>query len=212
MVAIVVIAWVWYRATATRRQYRQAVVTRLSRQESRPGILAEKDIQYLPEPVRRYIRYVGLVGKETTHNMKAAGLIPVVNASGTDLASSGLVTLFNDMCLLAPATLIDKRIRWVPVDNLTAIGSIEDNGRAVSATLHFNQDGELTNFVTNDRYMESGGRFQKVTWSTPVSHYRDFNGIWLLSHGASVWHLEEGDFTYAEFDLESIEYNTSSYP
>ena len=134
----------------------------------------------------------------------------VVDATGTEMASSGLVTLFNDMCLLAPATLIDKRIRWVPVDSLTAKGSIEDAGRSVSATLHFNQDGELTDFVTDDRYMESSGRFRKTTWSTPVSQYKDFHGITLASHGAGVWHLDEGDFIYAEFDLQSIEYNTAS--
>ena len=270
-VATVVIALLWYRATATRRVYRTEVLSFLARQEGRARALTEEDIRDVPEPVRRYIRYAGLIGNETVHNMravwrgrmrrdprqgwfgiradqynfygdlarifyirgrlfgvpvvgsdlystgegrmimKAAGLIPVVDATGTEMASSGLVTLFNDMCLLAPATLIDKRIRWVPVDSLTARGSIEDAGRTVSATLHFNQDGELTDFVTDDRYMESSGKYRKFSWSTPVSQYKDFHGIRLASHGAGVWHLDEGEFKYAEFELQSIEYNTSSY-
>jgi hypothetical protein len=269
-IVIVVIAFLSYRATATRRLYRTEVLSCMARQEGHARMLAEEDVRELPEPVRRYIRYAGLIGKDTVHNMravwqgrmrrdprqgwiairadqynfygdlarifyiqgrifgvpvvgrdlystgegrmimKAAGLIPVVDATGTEMASSGLVTLFNDMCLLAPATLIDKRIRWVPVDSLTAKGSIEDSGRSVSATLDFNQDGELTDFVTDDRYMESSGRFRKTTWSTPVSQYKEFHGIRLASHGAGVWHLDEGDFIYAEFDLQSIEYNIAS--
>jgi hypothetical protein len=46
--------------------------------------------------------------------------------------SSGLVTMFNDMCLLAPATLIDKRIQWEPVDSLTERGILEHSGKSVS--------------------------------------------------------------------------------
>jgi hypothetical protein len=42
---------------------------------------------------------------------------------------SGLVTMFNDMCLLAPVTLIDERIRWEPVDRLTAKGTPEHGGK-----------------------------------------------------------------------------------
>jgi hypothetical protein len=270
-IVIVAIAFLSYRATATRRLFRTEVLSRLAREEGSTRILTEEDIRTLPEPVRQYIRYAGLIGKETVHNMravwqgkmrrdprqgwfgikadqynfygdlariffirgrifgvpvvgrdlystgegrmtmKAAGLIPVVDATGTEMASSGLVTLFNDMCLLAPATLIDGRIRWVPVDSLTAKGSIEDAGHSVSATLHFNQAGELTDFVTDDRYMESSGRFRKIRWSTPVSQYMDFHGVRLASHGAGVWHLDEGEFMYAEFDLQSIDYNTATY-
>ncbi len=270
-ILVVVIALLCYRAMWTRRLYRTEVLTSLARQAGHVSVLTEEDIRDLPEPVQRYIRCAGLIGKETVHNMRvvwrgrmrrdprqgwltiraeqynfygdlarifyiqgrmfgvpvvgrdrystgegsmvmeAAGLIPVVNATGTEMASSGLVTLFNDMCLLAPATLVDKRIHWVPLDSLTAKGSIEDSGRIVSATLHFNQDGELTDFVTHDRYMESGGRYRRLRWSTPVSQYKDFNGIRLASRGAGIWHLDEGEFRYAEFDLESIEYNTSVY-
>jgi hypothetical protein len=270
-IAIVVIAFLSHRATATRRLYRTEVLSCLARQEAQARVLTEEDVRDLPEPVRRYIRHTGVIGQESVHNMravwqgrmrrdprtgwfairaqqynfygdlarifyirgrmfgvpvvgrdlystgegrmimKAAGLIPVVDVTGTEMASSGLVTLFNDMCLLAPATLADKRIRWVPIDSLTAKGSIEDAGRTVSATLHFNQDGEITDFVTDDRYMESRGRFRKIRWSTPVGQYKDFRGIKLPSHGAAVWHLDEGEFTYAEFDLQSIEYNTASY-
>lgn len=270
-IVVFVIAFLWYGATATHRLYRDEVVTCLARQEGHPKVLTEADIRGLPEPVQRYIRYAGLIGRETVHNMrvvwrgrmrrdprqgwlgiraeqynfyrdlarifyirgrmfgipvvgrdlhssgegsmimKAAGLIPVVDATGTEMANSGLVTLFNDMCLLAPATLVDKRIRWVALDSLAAKGSIEDGGRTVSATLHFNQEGELTDFVTDDRYMESGGRYRRLRWSTPVSQYKDFDGIRLASRGAGVWHLDDGEFTYAEFDLLSIEYNTPSY-
>ncbi|MBK8706528.1 MAG: hypothetical protein IPN33_25145 [Saprospiraceae bacterium] len=46
---------------------------------------------------------------DASMQIKLFGWFPVVNIKGGDLNKTETVTLFNDMCLLAPATLIDKK-------------------------------------------------------------------------------------------------------
>lgn len=139
--------------------------------------------------------------------IKLAGLFTVANALGPEMDSSAAVTLFNDMCLMAPSTLIDPRIQWESVDALTAKASFNTNGCIVSAVLSFNALGELTNFSTDDRYMTIGKSYQRVRWTTPVKAYKDYNGMKLLSYGEAVWHLPEGDYCYAKFKVKEVEYN-----
>ena len=43
-------------------------------------------------------------------------MLEAVDAAGPKMDQSETVTFFNDMCVLAPATLIDRSIHWQTVD------------------------------------------------------------------------------------------------
>ena len=60
-----------------------------------------------------------LIGGHATMQVKIVGAIPMVDARGNVMDRSEAVTLFNDMCLLAPGTLLDPGIRWESVDART---------------------------------------------------------------------------------------------
>jgi len=124
---------------------------------------------------------------------------------------SEAVTLFNDMCLLAPGTLLDERIVWEAVDALTVRARFTNGSQTIAATLHFSGDGLLINFVSDDRSRSSpdGKVFTRLRFSTPVRDYRDFGESRLAAHGDARWLLPEGEFTYGEFDLVSVSYNLS---
>jgi hypothetical protein len=140
--------------------------------------------------------------------IKAAGVFTVANAMGREMDKAAMVTLFDDICLYSPAALVDPRIHWKTVDELTVNGTLRYKGNKVSATLHFNERGELINFVTDDRYYSPTGKtFQKVRWSTPVKDYQEFNGIKAPAYGEGIWHLKTGDYVYAKFRLKRIRYN-----
>lgn len=144
--------------------------------------------------------------------IKLGGLIKVVDAAGPEMDQGALVTLFNDMCLLAPATLIDGRIRWEELDGGTVKASFEDKGINISAVLYFNAEGQMTNFVTDDRYYSTTGKdYQKVRWSTPVKDYKDFNGIKLASSGEAIWHFPQGDYCYAKVNIKEVQYNCKDF-
>jgi hypothetical protein len=232
--------------------------------------LNEVEIAYLPEPVKKYIRYTGCIGKPIVNNfrvdflgkirdhakpvwmeltseqynfiktptrlfyldatmkgMPVAGfhcfkngtaymdirllsIFKVEYQSGKVMDVSETVTFFNDMCVMAPAALIDKRIEWLEVVGNKVKASFTNNGITISAWLYFNEKGELINFDSEDRSaLGKNGETVKLKWSTPMRDYKTINGYKLASYAEAIYTYPEGDFTYATFELKDIAYNLS---
>lgn len=153
-----------------------------------------------------YHRYVDA---KAIMNVKVFGLFFVIGASGDMMNKTETVTLFNDMCLMAPAALIDKGIEWTPIDSLTTKAVFTNNGIAISAILYFNNEGQLINFVSDDRTDVSD--MKSYRFSTPVEGYQEVNGVRIISAADAVWHYPDGEFTYGKFRLLEIEYNISDF-
>ena len=268
---ILAVLFMVYRSKELQRMYRSEVERLLAntgRQES--SILTEEDIGHLPEPVQKYLRYAGAIGKEKVRNFKVvfegdfktdpkkdwskmsaeqysevkdtkrlyfmqmkmsglpivglhkyadskaimlvklAGLVTVADGKGEEMNKGETVTVFNDMCMLAPASLIDERIQWETVDPLTVKATFSNNGIKVSAMLYFNDKGELIKFVSDDRYYSpTGETYQNIRWSTPAYEYKDYNGIRISSGGEAVWSFDEGDYCYAKAYIKDIQYNVA---
>ena len=157
-------------------------------------------------PVLGYHRYVG---SSATMTIKAAALVPVVDAGGPEMNQSETVTLLNDMCIMAPATLTDRRLRWEAVDGRTARVTFTNAGHTVAAELSFDDGGELTNFRSDDRYqLSADGRSARlVRWSTPIKDHRRFGNVRLASAGEGRWHEADSDYAYIELTIDQVEYN-----
>jgi hypothetical protein len=139
---------------------------------------------------------------------KVAGIIKVIDGKGPEMDTGETVTVFNDMCMLAPGSLIDKRIEWQSIDPLTVKATFTHSGIRISAVLYFNEKGELKNFVSEDRYYSpTGETFEKYRWSTPVKDYKEYEGIRIASGGEAVWTLPEGDYSYGRIYIKEIQYN-----
>ena len=234
--------------------------------------LTEAEIAHLPEPVKKYIRYTGCIGKPIVKNFKIdfsgkirdhvkpvwmpltseqynfiktptrlfyldatmkglplAGfhcfkngdaymdirllsMFKVEFQKGAVMNESETVTFFNDMCVLAPGALIDKRIEWLEVVGNKVKASFTNNGIIISAWLYFNEKGEMVNFVSEDRSaLGKNGETIKLKWSTPLPDYKKINGYKLASYAEAMYTYPEGDFTYATFELRDIEYNVVKF-
>ncbi len=148
------------------------------------------------------------VDGHATMQVKVAGLVTMVDARGDDMDRAEAVTLFNDMCLLAPGTLVDPRIAWEPVDTRSARARFTHGGHTVTATLLFSEDGLLSDFVSDDRSRSADGKtFARLRFSTPVRDYRAYGPVRLAAHGEARWHPPEGAFTYGEFELVDVAIN-----
>ena len=145
--------------------------------------------------------------EKATMQIKPLGLFDVVNIKGTELSKAETVTLFNDMCLMAPASLIDKRIEWTPIDSLSAKATFTNGVNKISAVLYFNEQGQLINFTSDDRYAVTD--MKQYRFSTPVKEYAQMNGRNIWKYGETIWHYPDGDFVYGKFTLKSIEYNVN---
>ncbi len=141
--------------------------------------------------------------------IKLLGLFNVVNIKGNIMNKAETVTVFNDMCLMAPASMIDKRIEWTPIDSLSAKATFTNGVDKISAVLYFNEQGQLINFTSDDRYAVTD--MKQYRFSTPVKDYTQMNGRNIWKYGETIWHYPDGEFVYGKFTLKSIEYNVTDY-
>jgi len=256
-----------------KKEYKRAVVEALERTKgNKAEILTEKDIVHLPVVVQKYLRLVGVIGREKVMNFRAEfrggirsgpgekfmslhsvqynfieeperlfhivakkmgipatgnhiyrnqkatmlikllGLFTVSDAKGWQMDQGETVTVFNDMCFMAPASLIDKRIEWTQIEGRSVHAKFTNGSISISANLLFNDKGELVDFISNDRFETTDGKsYFNYPWSTPVKAYTDINGYHLPSVAKLIYKHPDEDFCYGEFSLVSIDYNCQDY-
>lgn len=229
-------------------------------------IIAAKDLAHLPEPVRKYLAYTGVINTPRLHHvrilfdgemrgmgqdwfpfeseqynsfdipnrlffMKALmkgmtvpgyhtfrdgdaqmtirlfSMYPIVHHEGREMDIAETVTVLNDMCILAPASLVYAPILWETIDSQTVRATFTHKDVTISASLLFGPDGQLINFISDDRYDLSGKQPMRYRWSTPMSHYKTFHGIRVPAYGEAIWHYPDGEFAYGKFYLRDIRYN-----
>lgn len=177
---------------------------------------SSQQYNFLNQPTRLFFMDARVKGLPTSgyhyyQNTKASMLIKplslftVVNEKSQALFKAETVTFFNDLCLFAPSALVDDRIRWEPIDATSAKAYFSNKGTTISATLYFNEKGQLINFVSDDR--QDINEKKTYRFSTPVSNYSHFNGYMLPSYGEAIWHYTEGEFVYGKFNILDIKYN-----
>jgi len=146
--------------------------------------------------------------QKATMLIKIAGLFTVADAKGEEMDQGETVTVFNDMCFMAPASLIDKNIEWKETGSKSVVARFTNGPITISATLFFNEEGELLNFVSHDRFETADGKtYRNYPWLTPVSGYSVFRGYRLPAGAKLIYKHPDEDFCYGEFNLVDIEYN-----
>jgi hypothetical protein len=149
-------------------------------------------------------------GSEATFRVRVAGAFTVVSASGPEMDQSETVTLFNDLCLLAPAALVTAPVTWHVVTDRQVHARFTNAGHTIDAELTFDGDGALVNFASEDRYRSADGKvFRRERWTTPVTSYRWFGRRRVAATADARWTGAQGEFTYARFEVADITYNVS---
>ncbi len=143
--------------------------------------------------------------------IKLLGLFTVVDEKGPVMDKSETVTMFNDMCMMAPATLIDKRIEWEEMDASNVRAAYTNGKQSITAKITINEKGQIVDFLSQDRSELRGKDFVQVPWSTPVENYANINGFMLPRNADAVYHRDEGKYSYAKFVIEDVEYNVKRF-
>ncbi|MBK9257315.1 MAG: hypothetical protein IPM42_17730 [Saprospiraceae bacterium] len=141
-------------------------------------------------------------------DIRLFSLFRVQYKDGIEMDKAETVTFFNDMCCMAPATLIDERISWELTDENSLKASFTNNGITITADLFFNEAGELVNFKSDDRYNAEAGK--KLPWATPLKDYREINGYKLAGYAETIYSYPDRDMCYGMFHVKSITYNIAN--
>ena len=143
-------------------------------------------------------------------DIRLLSLFQVQYQTGKEMGIAETVTFFNDMCCMAPATLIDPRIKWLEVNGNQVRASFTNNGITISAWLYFNEQGQLDNFISNDRFAASDKGMQQIPWSTPLKEYMSFDGRQLPGYAEVIYNYPDHELCYGNFRLKKVTYNCKS--
>lgn len=148
--------------------------------------------------------------EEATFTVRVASLVNMVDLRGSEISRAETVTVLNDMAAFAPGSLAGPGPTWVTLDDRTAAMTFTNGPHQVTATLVFNEEDQLVDFVSDDRPDGSTGTFRPMRWSTPLADYLEMDGRRLPTSGAAMYARPDGDFTYGRFRLKSIAYNVEA--
>jgi len=198
----------------------------------------DAQVMRLPEPMQRYLRYAGVVGKEPIHmvHLRQRGVMrlsPLVWFSATDRFSEGHGTMSIKLLSLIPlgnergpemdqSTLVrylgeiawfptawlSDAIEWETIDADSVKVTIHEPHVSAAAVLSVNEQGQPILF-TADRYMEEHGRYRLTPWSVQSNEFREVGGMRIPTNFEVTWHLDSGDFTWLRGEITEIEYNQS---
>ncbi len=181
----------WMRARATQYEFFDHPARLFYMNASRMGL-----------PFDIFHRYVD---GAATFQVRIAGLLSVVDQHGTGITNDETVTLMNDVLVMAPAAVLDLPFTFETLGERSLRATFRNAGFTVSAVLTFDDAGDLVGFVSTDRaHAREGGA---ATWSTPISGYRQVDGIRIGTRGDANWIEPSGEWTYGRFEITSIAYN-----
>lgn len=144
-----------------------------------------------------------------TMRVRLLSVAGLVDADGAELTHAETVTVFDDLCVLAPGALAGDDVAWRPVDAHRAVGRFTLGVNTVTAELRFDDDGDLVDFVSDDRAAASsdGRTSTRTRWTTPVGAHARVGPARVPTKGETRWHPDSGAWTYGEFTLTSLAYN-----
>ena len=108
--------------------------------------------------------------------------------------------------MVFPTSLLpSEKLKWEPIDNDSAKVILIDKDLTVDGVFYFNEQGQITKFIAKrcaNKDMEK--------WSVIYGNYKEIEGMQIPHHAEATWNLESGDFTYAKFSLDKVEFNNPS--
>ena len=162
-------------------------------------------------PMQAYHRFTD---GSASMRVKVAGAATVMSFEGAEMTQTETVTIFNDLCVMAPAALVNAPVVWERVADNRATAAYTNAGVTIRADLVFDAAGRLVDFVSDDRMKaaEDGSTLLPSRWSTPLQGRKTFGAVTLAAGGDARWHSDSGDFVYIELAIDDVVYNVPTRP
>lgn len=148
---------------------------------------------------------------ESTLCAKVASTLSIVNSkSSPELNSGELMRYLTEAVWYPPAFLPAQGIEWVPIDDNSAMASLEDKWNKVSLVFYFNNHDDVERIFADERPREVDGNYVPTPWTGYFKNYQLRNGILVPLEGEAEWNLPSGDLPYWRGYLDEIEYSMSN--
>ncbi len=128
------------------------------------------------------------------------GLLPVVRASGPDVARSARGRLAAETVAWAPQALTPQMgATWAAVDDAAATVSLPAGDERIDLTVTVGADDLVTEVVTRRWGNPGGGEFAAIPFGAAIDAHAEFGGITIATAGRVGWwwgteRQDEGEF------------------
>ncbi|MGM0508137.1 MAG: DUF6544 family protein [Fusobacteriota bacterium] len=138
---------------------------------------------------------------------KLLKFIPLFDVKDSNMKQSALVTFLSETPII-PSAFFKDYINFETIDKNNVKIIMTHRGLTVSGILTINDDGKITKFYTEDRYMDQGdGKAKKNPWTAKFLEYKNLNGIKTPSRIQGIWNLKDQDFVYFDGYISELKYN-----
>jgi hypothetical protein len=137
--------------------------------------------------------------------IKLNSLINVAIEKGPRMDEGSLQRYLGELVWF-PSLALSPYITWEAIDNYSAKATMNYKGTAGSGTFYFNEEGDFIQFAAL-RFKGNKEDAKHFPWILTVDNYKVFEGIKVPSKMKATWKLDEGDWTWLDMEIESIQYN-----
>jgi hypothetical protein len=131
--------------------------------------------------------------------------VTVVAAQGPQLDVGALMRWAAEMPWFPQAFLDRRHVQIEGLDSDTMQVTVRDGTLAVSVRVRIDAAGDIVSLEA-ERPREVRGEMVPTRWTGRYSDYRAVDGAYVPFAVEVSWHLPEGAFPYARFDVDRIEY------
>lgn len=138
--------------------------------------------------------------------IKLLSIFPIAkDGPNLQIDESAIQRYIGELVWYPSAALLDF-YSWQQLGENTVQVTLEMNGKMGSGIFEFDGTGKLLKFSAL-RYMGSGPDAVKKEWFVRPLTFQEFEGILIPSKCTATWVLDEGDWTWAEIQIDSVNFN-----
>jgi len=138
--------------------------------------------------------------------IKLLSLFPVAKDGYNAQFNEAALQRFLGELVWYPSAAVLDYIQWKELDKNKAEATMKIGLTEGKGIFEFNDEGKLLQFTAH-RYMGSGTNAIKKDWVVRTLAYKEFDGILLPSKANATWVLDSGDWTWAIFEVEKVQFN-----
>jgi len=142
------------------------------------------------------------VNYEGNLQIKILSSIRVVNGKGEKVDQGEFLRWLGEAPLYPTALLPSDNLRWEEIDSNFAKVIYSIGEEEIEGVFEFNEDGEAVRFMAERYFGED-----LEDWTGYYRNYIEVDGFKIPSEIEAQWNLDDGDFSYAKFDIEKVEFN-----
>lgn len=145
--------------------------------------------------IDKYIKNEGAL------TVRLLSIFRIVNSRGEKINQGELLRWLGESVWFPTNLLPSEKLQWLPIDDSSAKLIYRHNDMEVFYIVTFNEKDEITQMET-ERYMNEN--FE--SWVGTLKNYKEINGILIPTEIEALWKLDKGDYPYANFKINEIDY------